>query len=135
MSMFYLWKMGDAPEPPAGFILHDAYGMEPWVVLQRTKGAPVPNDLIPMPLAHRALDAILNRVDDGSWVKWLGGKMPVPQGTLVDVEHRDGTCHFQQFAGSEHGAACEWEHGDGGEYLTDPADIIAYRRSPRRGRY
>ncbi|UTU08041.1 hypothetical protein CcrC1_gp355 [Caulobacter phage C1] len=134
MNQLYLWKMGEAPEPPPGFVLLDLHpAFDPWVLLERTKGAPVPEDLIPLAQVHHALNAVLHSVNKGSWMRWFGGPMPVAPGVLVDVEHRDGRTYFRQFAGSEEGAACEWEHGDGGDAPTDPADIIAYRRSPPRG--
>lgn len=68
------------------------------------------------------------------WIKWNGGECPVPAGTIVDVEHRDGEICQNQVAwglknayskidpqGSSRAGGAFWRN-DG-----SIADIIAYR--------
>lgn len=52
------------------------------------------------------------------WIDWHGGQMPVPYGTPVEVEHRDGE-RFLTGAGEEY--AIRWEHD------LSCADIVRYR--------
>ncbi len=54
---------------------------------------------------------------------WHGGKRPVPFGTLVEVEHRNGkrwTCRAGE------GYAEDWTHGVT-QYI---GDIVAWRLAP-----
>lgn len=59
------------------------------------------------------------------WIMWEGGECPVPEGTLIDVKHRDGHKQKGCPAGYTHAEfmrhAIDWTHDDA------PADIIAYR--------
>lgn len=54
------------------------------------------------------------------WIDWLGGEMPVPPGTTVEVKYRDGGSGFDK-AGRDGGLAESWSHDGNG------ADIVAYR--------
>ena len=59
------------------------------------------------------------------WIEWNGGECPVPVGTLVDVEYRDGARMPAMKAGvidydSDY-LAYDWTHTD------NDGDIIAYR--------
>lgn len=64
------------------------------------------------------------------WIKWNGGECPVANGTLVDVEHRDGDIIYNQPAGiggrPPEGYAEDWSIDK-----DDPedGDIVAYRLS------
>lgn len=53
------------------------------------------------------------------WIKWEGGECPVPEGTLVDVQHRDG----EKFCGvpARTSYAEDWKDDN------SPYDIVAYR--------
>ena len=53
------------------------------------------------------------------WIEWSGGKMPVANGTLVDVEHRGGEIFRHKRAGS--GAATDWSRRG------VQGDIVRYR--------
>lgn len=58
------------------------------------------------------------------WINWNGGECPVPEGTLVDVKHRDG----HEYCGVPAGMpvrAETWTHSDD----EHPGDIVAYRVS------
>lgn len=66
--------------------------------------------------------------DADGWIKWHGGECPVPEGTLVDVKHRDGDFGYKCEAGTR------TKHGGGGSALAHRwahtggiGDIIAYR--------
>ena len=54
------------------------------------------------------------------WIEWGGGECPVPRGTRVDVQHRDGDVFYDYPAG-ESGPAENWEYNRCG------GDIIHYR--------
>lgn len=62
-------------------------------------------------------------VDDGEWLPWSGGGMPVPLGVKVDVRHRIGSTYLNCSAGVAGSYAETWWHSG------DPAgsDIVAYR--------
>ncbi len=60
------------------------------------------------------------------WIKWEGGTCPVPDGTVVDLQYRNGRMMYAIPARQAHGAgagAAYWHH-DGCNQ-----DIIAYRLS------
>jgi hypothetical protein len=40
-----------------------------------------------------------DRRDEDGWIEWAGGEMPVANGALVDVRHRDGAEHLGQPSG------------------------------------
>lgn len=67
---------------------------------------------------HEVLATVAN--DDG-WIEWHGGSCPVPTGTRVDVEHRDGDVFYDVAAG--HSFASVWSHG----VLDSNGDIVRYR--------
>lgn len=50
------------------------------------------------------------------WIKWDGGECPVPEGTLIDVKHRDG----EKFKCST-ARLFDWKH------MANAGDIVAYR--------
>ena len=54
------------------------------------------------------------------WIEWGGGECPVPRGTRVDVQHRDGDVFYDYPAG-ESGPAENWEYNRCG------GDINHYR--------
>lgn len=60
------------------------------------------------------------------WIEWSGGVCPVPDGTLVDVEYRDGECRYSLPAnenfGSSNDAGCAYWCHDGADN-----DIVRYR--------
>jgi hypothetical protein len=60
----------------------------------------------------------------GAWIEWFGGGCPVPEGTRIDVEHRDGDIYTDVIVG-EDWECSDWTHDpecpDGGE-------IVAYRQ-------
>lgn len=56
-----------------------------------------------------------------NWIKWSGGECPVEEGTLIDVEHRDGEIYESKPALGENN--WNWSHSD------NEGDIIAYRLS------
>lgn len=58
---------------------------------------------------------------DGGWKRHRGGKMPVREGTKVDVKHRDG-CIYRGLTVGE-GMAANWGHSK------HPEDIMQYRLS------
>ncbi|AXQ69945.1 hypothetical protein HOU03_gp323 [Caulobacter phage CcrSC] len=104
-----------------------------WTFITLAPGDAPPDGAVPISFIRMAIDQAYNAYHRNGWINWEGGPMPVPHGTLVDVKHRDGETHTEQYAGSIEGAAAEWHHGDNLGSPTDPADIIAYRRTPRRG--
>ncbi|AXQ69385.1 hypothetical protein HOU02_gp340 [Caulobacter phage CcrBL9] len=104
-----------------------------WTFITISPGDVPPEGAVPISFIHAAVEQAYNAYHLNGWINWEGGEMPLPQGTLVDVKHRDGTTYTEQFAGSIEGAAAEWFHGDEQNGATSPADIIAYRRTPRRG--
>jgi hypothetical protein len=55
------------------------------------------------------------------WIMWQGGEMPVPKGTLVDVQHRDGEVFKAVPAGLAMRSAWTWRHAG------VSGDIIGYR--------
>jgi hypothetical protein len=61
------------------------------------------------------------------WIVWNGGECPVPVGTLVDIQYRDGELHYGMFAyenssSPERDAGPAFWRNDG-----EDNDIIAYR--------
>lgn len=52
----------------------------------------------------------------GAWIKWNGGRCPVPAGTMVDYRLLDGT------GGTRSADELVWSHG-----LGDEGNIIAFR--------
>jgi hypothetical protein len=61
------------------------------------------------------------------WIKWAGGKCPVPDGTLVDVEYRDGSIQRTlpanvEVAGAQDDASCAYWANDACD-----CDIVRYR--------
>ena len=56
---------------------------------------------------------------DGGWKRNRGGKMPVSEGTKVDVRHRDGCIYHGLTAGE--GMAANWGHSK------HPEDIMVFR--------
>ena len=76
----------------------------------------------------KAEAAMVNgKPDADGWMKWGGGECPVPDGTLIDVEYRDGERQVSLPAnkladGKDRDASiCFW-YNEG-----EPNDIIAYR--------
>lgn len=66
-----------------------------------------------------------NETERGPWHEWNGGEMPVPEGTLVDVRHRDGDDYFDRRAGLD--TICQlWSRYDH-PHLPHPGDIVAFR--------
>jgi len=60
----------------------------------------------------------------GQWIKWDGeGDMPVPAGTSLNVEYRDGSIEHA-VAGEHHRGAFDWTH------TNHPKDIVAYYVMP-----
>ena len=55
------------------------------------------------------------------WNTWDGGDCPVEIGSLVDVIHRDSSCHYGCEAGISGSSAEDWTHSD------HPADIVFWR--------
>lgn len=53
------------------------------------------------------------------WIKWEGGECPVPEGTLIDVKHRDGEKYKKVPALRD--CNVRWEH------IGSVGDIVAYR--------
>ena len=53
------------------------------------------------------------------WIKWEGGECPVPEGTLIDVKHRDGEKHKKVPALGAYNY--HWGHAG------HDGDIVAYR--------
>lgn len=70
--------------------------------------------------------------DTDGWIEWAGGECPVPEGTLVDVKHRDGDFGYECLAGTQESMsegvalAYRWSHAG------TCGDIIAYRLCPQQ---
>lgn len=74
-----------------------------------------------------ALDVVAANAADDGWIEWGGGECPVPDGTEVQVQHRDGSV-FRGKALIDKGIGnSNWHIG----FKADPRpcrrDIIAYR--------
>jgi|GEM_PF-5325355 len=54
--------------------------------------------------------------EDDGWIPWAGGEYPVPGGTLVEAEDRNGRVYLPAHAGG-----FRWDHYGGG------TDIVRYR--------
>lgn len=76
------------------------------------------------------LQAIIDEVNKGEvvevpppstngWIPWSGGEMPIPEGTVIDVKHRDGDIHRSKPAGGNFNV--RWDH------IGSFGDITAYR--------
>lgn len=75
------------------------------------------------------LQAIIDKVNKPSseevvatpdgWIPWSGGECPVPEGTLIDVKHKDGDIYRNKPAGGEYNV--RWTH------CGSDGDIVAYR--------
>lgn len=70
------------------------------------------------------------KTDDNDWIDWPGGECPVPDGTLVDVEFRNGSRQMKEIAtGTDNSAirsdatSAFWRHDN------LPCDIVKYRVS------
>ena len=57
---------------------------------------------------------------NNEWIKWEGGECPVDEGTVLDIEHRDGDIYYKAIYGESYACKC-WSH-EGVD-----SDIIAYR--------
>ena len=90
------------------------------------------NDLVDLMISKAKAAMAEPQPDSDGWIKWVGGEWgrgecPVPDGTLIDVEYRDGERQVSLPAnkladGKDRDASiCFWY--DEGE----PNDIIAYR--------
>lgn len=86
------------------------------------------NDIVAYRL-HESEETQQPALDDGEWITWGGGKMPVERGTQVDVMYRNGMENLHVSAGvfpawdgsdPDHNAQI-WEHS-GVDF-----DIVAYR--------
>ena len=62
------------------------------------------------PCEVKSIPHSLSEHAPGAWLKWKGGACPVPEGTPVDVKHRDGELFYRQPARSPAGAAVRWDH-------------------------
>jgi hypothetical protein len=59
------------------------------------------------------------------WIEWAGGKCPVPEGTVVDVRHRDGCGYLHLKAERDtYASGTFWRCDNMG------GDIVAYRVCP-----
>lgn len=58
--------------------------------------------------------------DAEGWIQWGGGECPFPEGTRVDVRHRDGYKFLGSAVGQSHGCR-KWHH------TGSCNDIVAYR--------
>lgn len=67
--------------------------------------------------------------DDEGWIEWGGGECPVPKGTLVDVQYRDGCPKFRLPANVENPE--NWSDAGPVFWLNEgiAGDIVAYRLS------
>lgn len=61
--------------------------------------------------------------DEQGWVKWEGGKCPVPEGTPIDLTDRDGEIHEGCTALDTWNESRHWEWNG----LPRDCDIVAYR--------
>ena len=70
----------------------------------------------------------MTKVDSEGWIQWNGGKMPVEQGTLIDVKYRDGQINEHVKAGfvDISGTIAARCAGTFTHYNRD-SDIVAYR--------
>ena len=64
---------------------------------------------------------------DNEWIPWAGGKCPVPNGTVVDVEYRDG--YFRCNLPANEYLDCPEDDASPEYWLAEGMsnDIVAYR--------
>lgn len=67
--------------------------------------------------------------DDEGWIEWGGGECPVPNGTLVDVQYRDGSYKYKLHANVNDPKV--WNDAGPAFWLNEEmaGDIVAYRLS------
>lgn len=70
--------------------------------------------------ANEEVEPVENKVTEAQWIKWDGkGGMPVPKGTAINVEYRNGEITYA-VAGEDLQGAYDWAHSK------HPKDIVAY---------
>ena len=69
---------------------------------------------------NEEVEPVENKVTETKWTKWDGkGDMPVPKGTAINVEYRNGEITYA-VAGEDRQGAYDWTHSK------HPKDIVAY---------
>ena len=69
---------------------------------------------------NEEVEPVENKVTETKWTKWDGkGDMPVPKGTAINVEYRNGEITYA-VAGEDLQGAYDWAHSK------HPKDIVAY---------